>query len=167
MISLSLITFVLSNPFKEFDKTFLYENLSKKSIWSEVSQIDFKSACMNSIDEKIERQIQETTYALKRGKEWRIQINADPDELRWDQEKNKRKKTIQRKVKNKARINVDPRSIAPDFKFSDRTNLKLKVDHSFGSISQDLNISGKDGDTKIIGIKGFGSLGRCIFSLDL
>jgi len=38
--------------------------------------------------------------------------------------------------------------------------LRLKVEHSFGSISQDLNISGKDGDTKIIGIKGFGFLGN-------
>ena len=52
IILLSLITFVLSDPFKEFDKTFLYKNLSKESNWSDISQIDFKSACMNAIDEK-------------------------------------------------------------------------------------------------------------------
>jgi len=109
----------------------------------------------NSINEKIERQIQETTYALKRGKEWRIHLNAD---LRWDQGKNKRKNKIQKDIKNKARINVDERSIAPIFNFTDHSNLKLKVDHSFGSISQDLNISGKEGDKKIIGIAGFGLL---------
>ena len=52
LILLSLITFVLSDPFKEFDKTFLYKNLSKKSNWSDISQNDFKSACMNVLDEK-------------------------------------------------------------------------------------------------------------------
>ena len=52
LILLSLITFVLSDPFKEFDKTFLYKNLSKKSNWSDISQNDFKSACMNALDEK-------------------------------------------------------------------------------------------------------------------
>lgn len=114
----------------------------------------------NSINEKIERQMQETTYALKKGKEWRIHLNADPDELRWDQGKNKRKNKIQKDIKNKARINLEERSIAPLFNFTDQSNLKLKVDHSFGSMNQDLNISGNDGQKKIIGIKGFGLLGN-------
>ncbi len=110
----------------------------------------------NSINEKIEREIQETTYALKRGKEWRIHLNADPDELRWDQGKNKRKN----KIPIQFRAKLDSRSFAPIFKFSDDSNMKLKVAHSFGSMNQDLNISGNEGDIKSIGIEGFGLLGN-------
>ena len=58
IISLLTLTTILSNPFKEFDKTFLYnKDNSNKNIsnWSKESQNNFKSNCINTyIKEDIE-----------------------------------------------------------------------------------------------------------------
>ena len=50
----AIISLIFTDPFKEFDKDFLYTNSLGKSEWSELAKTDLISICVNSLDEKTE-----------------------------------------------------------------------------------------------------------------
>ena len=50
----AIISLIFTDPFKEFDKDFLYTNSLEKSAWSELAKTDLISICVNSLDEKTE-----------------------------------------------------------------------------------------------------------------
>ena len=48
----AIISLIFTDPFREFDKDFLYSNSLKELSWAEISKNEFQSACMSALNEE-------------------------------------------------------------------------------------------------------------------
>ena len=89
--------------------------------------------------EKRQRLIDETTFAMKSGRSWRIRI-PDSVEYEWDSTGNRIEEVFLRKGVRKS--NVSFRSLSDRVVFPDNKTAEISITKGYGTIDQGLQISG-------------------------